>query len=115
MLLLSQRRQRNTYTSRSFKRRAMQAPEMPPTANGLFLSYNHADRESIRIIGTQLRARGVSTFLDSENLGVGLPWIPALSRALQEVQAVAVFIGKHGLGDWQMREVSFSLERQVQE
>jgi tetratricopeptide (TPR) repeat protein/energy-coupling factor transporter ATP-binding protein EcfA2 len=86
-----------------------------PAANDLFLSYNRADREAVLIVRRQLQARGVSVYFDSENLLPGLPWVPALDRALQEVRAVAVFIGKGGLGNWQMREISLSLDRQVRE
>jgi tetratricopeptide (TPR) repeat protein len=84
-------------------------------SNDLFLSYNHADRESVITVRRELQVRGVSVFFDSEHLLAGLPWIPALDRAIQQVRAVAVFIGKGGLGNWQMREVSLSLDRQVRQ
>jgi hypothetical protein len=85
------------------------------TAPDLFLSYNHIDRDAVLAVKRQLRKRGVSTFLDSENLPLGLPWLTALYNAIQEVRAVAVFIGKAGIGNWQMREMSLSLDRQVRE
>jgi hypothetical protein len=73
------------------------------------------DREAVLAVRWQLQERGVSAFLDSENLPLGLPWLTALYNAIQEVRAVAVFIGKAGLGNWQMREMLISLDRQVRE
>lgn len=84
-------------------------------APDLFLSYNHVDREAVLAVQCYLQRRGVSTFLDSDNLPLGLPWLVALYNAIQHVRAVAVFIGKAGLGNWQMREISLSLDRQVRE
>lgn len=86
-----------------------------PSAPDLFLSYNHTDREAVLVVRRRLAERGISSYLDSDNLPVGLPWPIALYNAIQEVRAVAVFIGKAGVGSWQMREVSLSLDRQVRE
>jgi hypothetical protein len=85
------------------------------SATNLFLSYNRADRDVLLRIRQHLYARGISVFYDSENLLPGLPWVPALNQALNEVRAVAIFIGKAGLGHWQMHEVSYSLDRQTHE
>lgn len=84
-------------------------------APDLFLSYNRLDREAVLAVRRRLAERGISPYLDSENLPVGFPWPTALYDAIQAVRAVAVFIGKAGLGGWQMREVWLSLERQVRE
>jgi hypothetical protein len=86
-----------------------------PSAPDLFLSYNHTDREAVLVVRRRLAERGISTYIDSDDLPIGIPWPIALYNALQEVRAVAVFIGKAGLGSWQMREVSLSLDRQVRE
>jgi TIR domain len=89
--------------------------EIIPAASDLFLSYNHVDREAVLAVKQRLEERGVSTFLGSDNLPLGFPWVIALYNAIQEVRAVAVFIGKAGLGNWQMREMSLSFDRQVRE
>ena len=89
--------------------------KVDPSAPDLFLSYNHADREDVLVVRQRLAERGISSYLDSDNLPLGLPWPIALYNAIQEVRAVAVFIGETGLGGWQMREVSLSLDRQVRQ
>ena len=57
----------------------------------------------------------MTTFLDQASLVAGLPWPQALEEALRRARAVAVFIGPHGLGLWQKREMYFALDRQAQE
>src|SRR5262245_42565631 len=79
----------------------------------LFLSYNSKDREFVDMVRTRLKARGVLTFFDRSNLPKGVPWMPEVSKALEHSNAVAVFIGPHGLGDYQDREVQMALDRQV--
>jgi hypothetical protein len=69
----------------------------------IFLSYNSADRQAVIAIQRLLRARGITTFLDRDNLVSGLPWPQALEEALRSVRGVAVFIGRE-LGGWQKRE-----------
>jgi energy-coupling factor transporter ATP-binding protein EcfA2 len=79
----------------------------------LFLSYNSRDREAIQAIRQQLQARNISTFLDRENLIAGESWVDALQEAIAAAQAVAVFIGKDGLGVWQKREMALALDKQA--
>ncbi len=42
-----------------------------------------------------------------------MPWPQALENGLTDVSAVAVFLGPHGLGSWQKREMWFALDRQA--
>jgi TIR domain len=80
----------------------------------LFLSYNSVDRASVVAIQKLLAARGITTFLDRDQLVPGLPWPAALEEGLRGARAVAVFIGRE-LGGWQKREMWFALDRQVRE
>ncbi|HUD67210.1 MAG TPA: TIR domain-containing protein [Candidatus Sulfotelmatobacter sp.] len=80
----------------------------------LFLSYNSVDRQSVVAVQKLLAARGITTFLDRDQLVPGLPWPTALEEGLRSVRAVAVFIGRE-LGGWQKREMWFALDRQVRE
>ena len=80
----------------------------------LFLSYSSADRTSVMAVQKLLQARGITTFLDRDNLVSGLAWPQALEQALRAVDGVAVFIGRE-LGGWQKREMWFALDRQVRE
>ena len=81
----------------------------------VFLSYHRPDFEAALAVRGLLRARGIQSFLDHEDLVPGLPWPQALESALSSSSAVAVFLGKGGLGDWQRREMYFALDRQVEE
>jgi hypothetical protein len=81
----------------------MSAPEV-------FLSYNTSDREAVIAVRDLLRARGISTFLDRDNLDAGLPWPEKLEQGLSGARAAAVFIGRQ-LGEWQKREMYFALDR----
>src|SRR6516165_4754877 len=80
----------------------------------LFLSYSSADRTSVMAVQKLLQARGITTFLDRDNLVSGLAWPQALEQALRAVAGVAVFIGRE-LGGWQKREMWVALDRQVRE
>jgi hypothetical protein len=80
----------------------------------LFLSYNSVDRSSVVAVQKLLAARGITTFLDRDQLVAGLPWPAKLEEGLRGVRAVAVFIGRE-LGGWQKREMWFALDRQVRE
>src|ERR1700730_16593419 len=57
----------------------------------LFLSYSSADRTSVLAFQKLLQARGITTFLDRDNLVSGLAWPQALEQALRAVDGVAVF------------------------
>ena len=78
----------------------------------LFLSYHGDDREAVHSVQQLLEARGISTFLDRDNLVRGLPWPQALEQALRSCRAVAVFLGRE-IGAWQKREMWFALDRQA--
>jgi Tol biopolymer transport system component len=80
----------------------------------LFLSYNSADRSCVLAVQTLLKARGIATFLDRDQLVPGLPWPMALEAGLRDAFAVAVFLGPE-LGGWQKREMWYALDRQVRE
>jgi len=90
-----------------------QAHAVPPTE--VFLSYHSPDRPQLLQIQESLATRGLATFLDRDNLIAGLPWPQALVQALARANAVAVFLGGHGFGLWQKREMGYALNRQVRE
>jgi formylglycine-generating enzyme required for sulfatase activity len=81
----------------------------------LFISYHGPDRETVTTVRALLQQRGISSFLDRQQLVAGLPWPQALEQALADVHAVAIFLGPRGLGLWQKREMWFALDRQTQE
>ena len=77
----------------------------------LFVSYNTVDRTSVIAIQKVLEARGVTTFLDRDQLVPGLPWPQALEQALRDAKAVAIH--RPRAWGWQKREMWFALDRQV--
>jgi hypothetical protein len=85
----------------------------PGPAGEVFLSYHSPDRAALLKIRELLATRGIGTFLDRDNLLAGMPWPQALERALGQARAVAVFLGAHGVGLWQKREIGYALDRQV--
>src|SRR5688572_24407119 len=79
----------------------------------LFISYNHLDLEDVERAKTALEANGIDTFIDSQHLSPGLPWFDELEQALFSADGVAVFVGRHGLGRIQRREMWLALDRQA--
>lgn len=80
----------------------------------LFISYNSQDRYAVTTIQVLLEARGITTFLDRNDLLPGRPWPQALEQGLREASAAAVFIGRE-FGAWQKREMWFALDRQARD
>jgi formylglycine-generating enzyme required for sulfatase activity/energy-coupling factor transporter ATP-binding protein EcfA2 len=79
-----------------------------------FLSYNSLDYEWVELAKKVLAERGVDSFVDREDLPKGIPWPRALEETIGNVEAVAVFVGPHGFGRWQMREMWLALDLQSQ-
>jgi tetratricopeptide (TPR) repeat protein len=81
----------------------------------LFLCYDSRERDAVNTVREHLARHGISTFYDRQNLTPGKLWVEEIERALSEVGAIAVFIGRHGLGTIQKREWQFALARQSNE
>ena len=60
-----------------------------------------------------LCAQGFSTFFDRSALRPGLRWVPALEEAIGRSKAVAILVGKHGIGNTQQYERELALIRQT--
>ena len=80
----------------------------------LFLSYNRLDRKLVEPLAEALRGQGLRVFKDDWYLRPGEPWPAALERNLAASRAVAVAVGRNGLGPWQQREAAAALDRQIQ-
>jgi len=78
----------------------------------LFLSYNRLDRKLVDPLAEALHDRGLTIFKDDWYLRPGEPWPAALERNLTESRAVAVAVGRNGLGPWQQREAAAALDLQ---
>ncbi|MEM8489125.1 MAG: toll/interleukin-1 receptor domain-containing protein, partial [Bacteroidota bacterium] len=78
-----------------------------------FLSYNRRDSDAVARVAEQLRAAGLAVFLDKWYLTPGNSWINELEQKLGQSKCLCVFIGPHGLGNWQQREKNLGLDRQA--
>jgi hypothetical protein len=87
--------------------------ESAVSADDVFLSYNSADRAAVQRVRALLQARGLSPYVDSENLPLGQNWFERLEQALGQARAVAVFLGPSGLGRFQKREIALAMDRQT--
>jgi SAM-dependent methyltransferase len=78
-----------------------------------FLSHNTRDKPAVRALATELRARGISIWLDDEQLPPGIPWQPLLESGIRASHSVAVLVGADGLGPWEMQEMHAALSLAV--
>ena len=85
------------------------------TKQDVFFSYNWRDHATVEAVARTMRERGLTPFLDRWYLVPGRPWPEALEEALNNCQAVSVFLGRHGMGAWQQREKDLALNRQARD
>src|SRR5262245_3001795 len=78
-----------------------------------FLSYNWRDHEAVEQVASSLQKRDLRVFLDRWYLPAGIPWVRILEDSIGSCRAVVVFVGAHGLGNWQQRESNLALTRQA--
>jgi hypothetical protein len=82
-------------------------------AYDVFVSYARSDEVVAGELNSWLRVEGFSTFFDRRELRPGLRWIPALEDAIGRSKAVAILVGKHGIGNTQQYERELALVRQT--
>jgi energy-coupling factor transporter ATP-binding protein EcfA2 len=80
-----------------------------------FISYAHNDGGAAGELNGWLCAQGLATFFDRNALRPGLRWVPALEDAIRRSKAVAILVGKHGIGNTQQYERELALVRQTQD
>jgi hypothetical protein len=81
----------------------------------VFLSHNSEDKPAVEVIGLLLQeAYNLKCWLDKWYLVPGEPWQEALEKALDDSQAVAVFIGPNTISLWENEEMRNALEERVQ-
>jgi hypothetical protein len=71
----------------------------------VFLCYNRIDAEAVLGIGEELKRRGLSPWIDTEQLRPGICWQRELERTVSRIESVAVLVGKNGRGPWQDLEI----------
>jgi hypothetical protein len=82
----------------------------------VFLSHSSADKPAVEELARRLSDKeGIQAWLDKWNLIPGASWQPAIEHALQECESCAVFVGREGLGPWQMEEMYLAINRRVRD
>jgi TIR domain len=81
----------------------------------LFLSYRSTDERAVRELAGRLERDGIRTWMDTNKLKAGDEFSPATQKALARADAVAVFVGRSGIGGMQKDEVESSLRRKAAE
>jgi WD40 repeat protein len=81
------------------------------TTFDVFLSHNSRDKDTVERIAERLRRAGVNPWLDKWALVPGGEWQHELGAGLEASAACAVFIGPDDLGDWELQEVAFAVDR----
>jgi WD40 repeat protein/energy-coupling factor transporter ATP-binding protein EcfA2 len=82
-------------------------------AYDVFISYARSDGDGAAELNGWLCAQGFTTFFDRSALHSGLRWVPALEEAIDRSKAVAILVGKHGIGNTQQYERELALVRQT--
>jgi hypothetical protein len=57
-----------------------------------------------------MKAAGIQTWFDEEQLRPGVPWQPELEKAIGSIRSACVLVGSSGLGPWQRNEVRAFLD-----
>lgn len=67
----------------------------------VFLCHNSKDKPAVRALHQKLVAKGVTSWLDEEQLPPGRPWQPLLEKQIGTIRTATVLVGPSGLGPWQ--------------
>jgi len=77
----------------------------------VFLCHNSKDKPEVSKIRFFLESRDIRTFMDQYNFDSFGDWEKQLESEIENFKAAAIFLGKSGLGPWQIREIErFSSE-----
>ena len=79
----------------------------------VFLCHNSADKQAVKKIGEDLKARGIRPWLDEWELPPGLIRQKELEKQISNIHAAAVFVGINEIGPWQYMELCGFLQKSV--
>lgn len=80
------------------------------TETNLFLSYSRGDFAKAKALAEELKRRGVSVFLDAEELAPGVSVAKTLDRALRKSDAIVMFVGSDAAqSSWLMFEMGAAI------
>jgi nucleotide-binding universal stress UspA family protein len=91
--------------------RTLVPPSLPDTLQmdpyDVFVSYNSADRAFVDKVVTELERHNLNPWYDQRQLRVGESWLDAITQQINQVRSALVFIGTHGMGNWQEPEIKW--------
>jgi hypothetical protein len=81
----------------------------------VFLSHNSQDKPAVKRIAERLKREGIEPWLDIWCLTPGGDWQDELAQGLRVSSACAVFVGPHGIGDWERLEFNLATDRMAKD
>lgn len=79
--------------------------------HSVFLCHNSKDKPEVSKIRSFLESRDIHTFMDQYSFDSFSDWEKQLESEIENFKAAAIFLGKSGLGPWQIWEIErFSSE-----
>ncbi|OKH47366.1 hypothetical protein NIES2130_36025 [Scytonema sp. HK-05] len=85
-------------------------PSQYPSQYKVFLCHNSIDKPEIRQIRDQLRQQGIETWMDEKDIMGFDDWKKKIKENLSQMNAIAVFLGSSGFGEWQKYEIKCTEE-----
>lgn len=81
----------------------------------VFLSHNGKEKPAVERLAEKLRRAGLEPWLDKWCLTPGGDWQNELAAGLKASSACAVFIGPHGIGNWEDLEYKLATDRMAKD
>ena len=92
-------------------------PRRPTLADDtfdVFFSYNSKDRDRPSARSAKPWKPGVSrVWMDEQQIDPGARWMQALQEIIPKASASAIFLGPHGLGQWQKPEIEACIDQNI--
>jgi hypothetical protein len=76
----------------------------------VFLCHNE-DEQAVVDIAQKLSKKNIKPWLDKADIRSGVFWDTAIRQQIETVKSAAVFVGQHGVGPWQHREIIALLDQ----
>jgi WD40 repeat protein len=86
---------------------------MPRGKFDVFLAHNNKDKQEVRIIAEKLKERGLKPWFDDEQIPPGRFFQDKIQEAIPRLKSAAIFIGPHGLGNYQAMENRALIQRHL--
>jgi DNA polymerase III delta prime subunit len=77
----------------------------------VFMCHNSQDKPAVREVAQKLSEENIKPWLDEADIRSGTFWHTAIGQQIETVKSAAVFVGQHGLGPWQNREIIALLDQ----